>query len=165
MWLWDVATGRRLRALPGHSGKAQCLAFAPDGRSLLSGGDDGEALLWDFAADDDAAAANASVPAARAALDKNPSDATALSSIGAAHAARGLDAWAVRCFDQARAAGGDPPALAAARSYWRLREWDSARRGFEAALQRKEAPEPYLRACLAVVERAAHPATQPTAVQ
>ena len=45
--LWEVATGKPLRSLKGHSGQVYSVAFAPDGRSALSGGYDG-IRLWDL---------------------------------------------------------------------------------------------------------------------
>jgi WD40 repeat protein len=45
--LWEVATGKQLRSFKGHSGSVHSVAFAPDGRSALSGGYDG-IRLWDL---------------------------------------------------------------------------------------------------------------------
>lgn len=47
---WDLATGKPLwhdRHGDGHIGPILALAWAPDGRSLLSHGDDGTLRLWD----------------------------------------------------------------------------------------------------------------------
>ncbi len=45
--VWDVATGKEVLALPGHSGLRRCLCFSPDG-SLLAADSDRKALkIWD----------------------------------------------------------------------------------------------------------------------
>src|SRR5262249_49946328 len=38
--LWEVATGKELRAFTGHSGPIKSVAFSPDGRTVLSGSHD-----------------------------------------------------------------------------------------------------------------------------
>jgi WD40 repeat protein/serine/threonine protein kinase len=44
--LWDVAGRRLLHTCRGHSGAVRAVAFAPDGKSLVSGGEDG-IRVWD----------------------------------------------------------------------------------------------------------------------
>jgi WD40 repeat protein len=46
--LWDVHLGRLRATLPGHPGGTRCLAFAPDGRTLATGGYDHAVKLWDL---------------------------------------------------------------------------------------------------------------------
>jgi WD40 repeat protein len=49
VWLWDIAGGQpqvRLRR-PGHSWAVQCLAFSPDGSTMVSGGALDGARIWD----------------------------------------------------------------------------------------------------------------------
>ncbi|HTU92920.1 MAG TPA: sigma-70 family RNA polymerase sigma factor [Gemmataceae bacterium] len=49
IYIWEVNTGLKVRAFPGHvSGGSWSIAFAPDGRSLASGGKNSSILLWDF---------------------------------------------------------------------------------------------------------------------
>jgi WD40 repeat protein len=50
VWVWDLATGREVLPVPGHRNEVNCLAYAADGRTLLSGGDDHTARLWDVRA-------------------------------------------------------------------------------------------------------------------
>ena len=45
--LWDVLSGAERRTLRGHTKLVKSLAFAPDGRHLLSGSWDWTAKLWD----------------------------------------------------------------------------------------------------------------------
>jgi WD40 repeat protein len=46
--LWEVATGSERCQLAGHQYAIDSLVFSPDGTSLISGGRDGTALVWDL---------------------------------------------------------------------------------------------------------------------
>jgi WD40 repeat protein len=47
--LWDVAGRRELKILRGHSARITALAFAPDGQTLASGGEDRTVRFWEVA--------------------------------------------------------------------------------------------------------------------
>jgi len=47
--LWDAETGRSLDRLRGHKGSVYWVAFAPDGREVVSVGADGFPRVWDLA--------------------------------------------------------------------------------------------------------------------
>jgi WD40 repeat protein len=49
--VWDPATGRLVKTLPGHGDEVNCVSFSPDGLSLVSASDDKTAILWDLRTD------------------------------------------------------------------------------------------------------------------
>ena len=46
--LLDPSTGEARRELTGHTGAVRCVAFTPDGKQILSGGDDRKVNLWNL---------------------------------------------------------------------------------------------------------------------
>ena len=46
--IYDLATGKLVQLLAGHTGKVVALAFSPDGTRLISGSQDRTAILWDL---------------------------------------------------------------------------------------------------------------------
>jgi WD40 repeat protein len=46
--LYEMATGARRLSLTGHADRVLSLSFSADGRKLLSGSEDGTALVWDL---------------------------------------------------------------------------------------------------------------------
>ena len=47
--LLNVTSGREIRRFEGHGDSVTCVAFAPDGRTILTGSDDKTARLWNVA--------------------------------------------------------------------------------------------------------------------
>ena len=46
--VYEIATGKLLQALSGHSESVRALAFTPDGKALASSGADGMLLIWNL---------------------------------------------------------------------------------------------------------------------
>ncbi|XP_076801230.1 TAF5-like RNA polymerase II p300/CBP-associated factor-associated factor 65 kDa subunit 5L [Clavelina lepadiformis] len=46
--LWDINSGKTVRLLMGHWAPVTCLAFSPDGKSLVSSGEDCRIRVWDI---------------------------------------------------------------------------------------------------------------------
>jgi WD40 repeat protein len=45
--VWDAVTAKQVLALKGQTGLVASIAFSPDGRRLVSGGDDGTLRIWE----------------------------------------------------------------------------------------------------------------------
>ena len=46
--LWDLINGNKLTTLNGHTEEVKMLTFSPDGKTLVSTGEDGTILLWEW---------------------------------------------------------------------------------------------------------------------
>ena len=45
---WNAETGAHRKTLKAHSWRIRSLVFSSDGKTLVSGSEDGTVLLWDF---------------------------------------------------------------------------------------------------------------------
>jgi len=45
--LWEVSSGQLLHTFEGHTSNVKGVVYAPDGKTILTGSDDGTAKLWD----------------------------------------------------------------------------------------------------------------------
>jgi eukaryotic-like serine/threonine-protein kinase len=153
IYVWEVPTGRYVSTLQARAGTVTALAMSADGLSLLSGTHDHEVNLWDFSRVAGYAAFEPQLAEARRRLLADPTDLQALASFGDWYAFRGASEWAVDLLERARRGGASVSSLTLARGYWQMNDFDSARREFQHALERNEAPESYLRLCLAAVSK------------
>ena len=46
--LFDMTTGKKINTLSGHTSTVEVLVFSPDGKTLVSTGQDGTILVWDW---------------------------------------------------------------------------------------------------------------------
>ena len=45
--IWNTCDGKRLADLEGHTHYVRCAAWSPDGKTIISGGDDTKLIVWD----------------------------------------------------------------------------------------------------------------------
>jgi hypothetical protein len=160
--MWDLKSGAQLVSLAGHADAVTSVAFAGEGQTFLTASRDGTIKVWDVDRPRRYRVQFDRLAAARERLDRDPRDAEALRAFGEWYAFRGADNAAVNLLERTRAAGADVSPLALARSYWKLGRLGDARREFEVAMGRNEAPPAYLELCRGAVARELEDGTQPT---
>jgi WD40 repeat protein len=149
--LWEVGSGREIRVFSGLDDTTRGAAFAPDGRAILAAvGSD--LRMWKLTRSD-YRALEAELETARERFSTAPDDSAALAVMARWYAVRGLWARAAELHERARAAGAAVSALESGRTLWQKGDFAAARREFEQALARGEAPASYLKLCLQAMER------------
>jgi WD40 repeat protein/serine/threonine protein kinase len=130
IYVWDVASGRRLAELAGHQGMITSAAFTGDGGRLVSASEDGSVVVWDI----DHPARNRRLrghagPVLAAAASR---DGGVVASIGADQTLRvwldaGTELWRRRVdAPSALAVTPDGKVLATGHDNGRIRLWDVA---------------------------------------
>ena len=134
--------------------------------------------IWDFGRAARYIEFETTVPAAQAALQKDPNDARGLAVLGDWYAFRGRNDWAIEFLEKARAGGAAVDPLTLGRGYWELsgelppgstltpgKCLAAAQREYRAALaaETDESLRRYLTLCLDAIAREAEagPATKP----
>jgi WD40 repeat protein len=74
VYAWDTTTGKELTAFAGHASTVWSVAFAPDGKTIVTASDDGTARLWDVATAKQLAELSAGGRANRRLHDTQPFD-------------------------------------------------------------------------------------------
>jgi WD40 repeat protein len=152
--LWDLNGGRELATIERRASGVRCLALSADGRRGAAGRTDGTIWSFDFSRALTTEKKRLS-PAARDVLAERD-DPPSLAVLGEWYAHRGQGEWAIELLEKARSQGVDVSSLTLARCYWQVNNLEAARREFERALTREEAPVFYLQLYLTALDPEAH---------
>jgi eukaryotic-like serine/threonine-protein kinase len=142
--IWETGTGRELHAFTWTSEEPRRMALSADGRQVLAGHFDGSMSFWDFDYPRHYRELESAVDQARAILQDDPQHASSLATLGEWYAFRGVATWGIELLEQAQQRGAAVSALTLSRAYWAVGNFTAARRELARALERREAPVPYL---------------------
>jgi hypothetical protein len=142
--VWDRDTGHELHAFAWASDGTWSFALSHDGRLALAGNEDGSMNFLDFSYTERHRDLETRLSAALTGLRATPGDGQALVVVGEWYAFRGLSTWALELFRRAERAGAKVSSLVLARCHWREGDLSAARREFQRAKARGEAPADYL---------------------
>jgi WD40 repeat protein/tRNA A-37 threonylcarbamoyl transferase component Bud32 len=145
--LWDPSDGREL--LHFSIGRITSVAFASSAFKAASSGPDSAAIVYDFTRPQRYRDLEPRLRQAWATRADHPDDPASLATLGEWYAFRGVPKWAIPLLEQARAGGAQVSSLALARCYWEIGDAQSAKREFDLALQRNEAPALLIDLCRA----------------
>jgi WD40 repeat protein len=143
--IWDRDSGREVHAFAWTATATWSFALSGDGRFALQANEDGSMNFWDFAYVEQYGLLERRVGVALATLRANGDDPAALAALGEWYAFRGVAGWAVDLLRRAESLGASVSPLMLARCLWQEGNLEAARREFERAERRGEAPAEYLR--------------------
>jgi len=146
----EVATGRVLAPLRVYGSIVLSLGISADGLKLLSTSS-GQATLWDFSRVAKYADFESRLAAVRTNLSAEHPTPEQLSVFGEWYAFCGFPDLGAGLLDRARSAGASVSALTLARCHWQMNDFEAARREFQSATDRQEAPDVYLQLCRSAV--------------
>jgi WD40 repeat protein len=153
--IWDASTGKQIRSFDRMAGTAlwNAVGSATDFRVLTSSSD-GTVALWDFSLPAHQRSWNDQITKAQSELVRNPRDARALASKGECEFYNGQCHQAETDLRKSRSMGANPSPLLLAQCEMECEHWSSAAVDMNAAMNLRQAPQPYLQLCLGAIREA-----------